>query len=225
METGLDDAALLEEPQAFEGPGARIVERPSGALPLDDGTAVPLGEWLALVAVREERAMRKLHAAVSTQVYRVVLRIVADPYLAEEVVGECFWQVWREAARFDAARGSVSSWVATIARSRALDAIRRRRALASHEEPMTDEQGDAWACISESPSECLEKRQRHRCLHQALERIDPIQRQLLSLAFCGGMSHEQVAVHSGLALGTVKSHIRRGLAQMHKHCLRAGLRP
>jgi len=217
METGLDDAALLDEPRAFEGPSSRSGEPPSAAL--------PLGEWLALVAVREERAMRKLHAAVSTQVYRVVLRIVADPYLAEEVVGECFWQVWREAARFDAARGSVSSWVATIARSRALDAIRRRRALASHEEAMTDEQGDAWACISESPSECLEKRQRHRCLHQALERIDPIQRQLLSLAFCGGMSHEQVAVHSGLALGTVKSHIRRGLAQMHKHCLRAGLRP
>jgi len=225
METVLDDAALSDEPQAFEQPGGRRVERSSGALPPGDGASVALGEWLALVAAREERAMRKLHAAVSTQVLRVVSRIVADPYLAEEVVGECLWQVWREAARFDAARGSVSSWVATIARSRALDAIRRRRVLASHEEPMADEQGDAWACLSESPSECLETLQRRRCLHAALERIDPIQRQLLLLAFCGGMSHEQVAAHSGLALGTVKSHIRRGLAQMHKHCLRAGLQP
>jgi RNA polymerase sigma-70 factor (ECF subfamily) len=187
--------------------------------------AAPLGEWLALVAARDEQAMRHLHRAVATQVHRVVARVVSDPHLADEVVGECFWQVWREAAHFDGSRGSVASWVAMIARSRALDAVRRRKALAMHEEPLPAEYDDACASSDPSPVACLEKHQRKRCLDAALARIDPMQRQLLALSFDAGLSHEQVAQHCGLALGTVKSHIRRGLTQMRGHCERAGLRP
>ena len=185
----------------------------------------PLGEWLALVAAQEQDAMRHLHRAVEPVVRRVVNRIVFDAYLADEVVGDCLWQVWREASRFDATRGSVRSWVAIIARSRALDALRRRKALALHEEALDDQGEPSRAACSETPVERLQTLQRDRRLSAALSRIDPIQRQLLLLSFMGGLSHEQVADHCGLSLGTVKSHIRRGLTQMRVHCVRAGLRP
>jgi len=191
-------------------------------LPMADA---PLGEWVALIAANEEAAMSKLHHVVSARVWRVVSRIVPDVHLADEVVGDCFWQVWREASRFDATRGSVTSWLATIARSRALDAMRRRKALATHQEALTEEHEESRASADETPSARLETLQRARCLNTALTRIDPVQRQLLSLSFVGGLSHEQVAEHSGLALGTVKSHIRRGLTQMREHCVRAGLQP
>ena len=196
-----------------------VPRRAEGSLP-----AAPLGEWLALVAARQEQAMLRLHRAIAPRVSRVVTRIVPDAHLADEVIGDCMWQVWREASRFDATRGTVLSWVATIARSRALDAMRRRKALARYEEPISEELLTTWACDDADPPTRLAERQRDVCLRAALARIDPIQRQVLSLAFVAGLSHEQVAKHSGMALGTVKSHIRRGLAQMHKHCAHAGLR-
>ncbi len=220
-------AGLLNEPQ-FPGDTAEeaVAHSTSSLAALERPTpAAPLGEWLALIAARDERAMHHLYRAVATQVHRVVARVVADPHLADEVVGECFWQVWREAAHFDVSRGSVAAWVAMIARSRALDAVRRRKCLATHEEPLSEDHEDACASAEPSPCARLEARQRDRRLDAALARIDPIQRQLLSLSFGAGLSHEQVAQHCGLALGTVKSHIRRGLTQMRGHCVRAGLQP
>ena len=219
---------LLDDPRALDPLDNVVQEAPEKRRTewLAETSAVaPLGEWLALIASREGKAMHLLHDAVSTRVQRVVARIVPDAHLADEVVSECLWQVWREASRFDATRGSVSGWVTTIARSRALDAMRRRRALANHETALTDEHAESWAPAEESPVARLEAQQRDRSLGAALERIDPIQRQLLSLSFVVGLSHEEVAEHCGLALGTVKSHIRRGLAQMRTHCVRAGLRP
>jgi RNA polymerase sigma-70 factor (ECF subfamily) len=219
-------AVALDEPLTLDDEaGTGRHGATSTSAPDEIRKTAALGDWLARVAAREDTAMRQLHGAVSTQVRRVVGRIVSDPYLADEVVGDCFCQVWREASRFDSSRGSVASWVSTIARSRALDAVRRRKSRASREEPLTEEHESCRACPDESPYARLEASQRNRGLNDALARIDPIQRQLLSLAFGGGMSHEQVAEHCGLALGTVKSHIRRGLAQMHRHCVRAGLRP
>jgi RNA polymerase sigma-70 factor (ECF subfamily) len=185
----------------------------------------PLGEWLALAAAQESKALRKLHDATTRRLHAVVSRIISDPHLADEVVNECFWQVWREAARFDLARGSVATWMTTIARSRALDAMRRRKALARHEEALTDEHEESWTRDDESPVARLQRAQRDQGLSDALARLDPIQRQLVSLAFIGGLSHEQVAEHCGMALGTVKSHIRRGLSRMRLHCMRAGLCP
>ena len=223
----MDIAELLDDPRAIEPAVehfSRCLSMPSCSASATRATA-PLGEWLALVAANEGDAMRHLHRAVEPVVRRVVNRIVFDAYLADEVVGDCLWQVWREASRFDATRGSVRSWVAIIARSRALDAMRRRKALASHEEALDDQMAPSQAASSETPVERLQTLQRDRRLSAALSRIDPIQRQLLLLSFMGGLSHEQVADHCGLSLGTVKSHIRRGLTQMRVHCARAGLRP
>ena len=217
----LDTPPVVDAVAALESVESIALRMP----PAETEPAPPLGEWVALIAAHQEHAMCKLHHAVAARVHRVVTRIVPDAHLAEEVVGECFWQVWREAGRFDATRGSVTTWLTTIARSRALDAMRRRKALASHEETLDEEHEDAWAPDRESPLARLEARQRDRRLHDALARIDPIQRQLLSLSFVTGLSHEEMAEHCGLALGTVKSHIRRGLTQMRMHCVRAGLQP
>jgi RNA polymerase sigma-70 factor, ECF subfamily len=215
----LDEPLVLDKADEIE---ARVATPLAAASPR---ALAPLGEWVVLVAARDETAMRQLYRAVAAHVHRVVVRIVSDPHLADEVVSECLWQVWREAAHFDVTRGSVATWVAMIARSRALDALRRRKLLATHEEPLLDGHEESLASPDGSPCAHLETRQRKRSLDTALARIDPMQRQMLTLSFTGGLSHEQVAAHCGMALGTVKSHIRRGIAQMHRHCVRAGLQP
>lgn len=222
----MDTWDLLEKPQAaVDDLASACAPRTASAPPARAAScaAASLGEWVALVAMSQGRAMRWLHGALEAPVRRAVSAIVHDPYLADEVVGESFWQIWRDAARFDLSRGSVTTWAVTIARSRALDALRRRKTLASHEQPDDDEEPFAPSC--DRPEALLETRQRDARLDAALARLDPIQRQLLALSFGAGMSHEQVAEHCGLALGTVKSHIRRGLVRMRGHCERVGLGP
>ena len=222
----MDTLALLDSPPALDAAAeSGVPEAIAPRAPRARDATASLGEWVALIAAHEGGALHRLHDAMSVRVQRAVSRIVPDAHLVDEIVGECFWQVWREASRFDATRGSVTTWVMAIARSRALDAMRTRKARAAHEQPLTEEHEQAWMTDEDAPSARLETRQRDRRLGAALARIDPVQRQLLALSFGGGLSHEQVAEHCGMPLGTVKSHIRRGLTQMRGHCVRAGLQP
>ena len=86
------------------------------------------------VVRRDEAAFDSLYAATVNRAWSVAMRIVRQNEAAEEVVEDCFWQVWREADRFDATRGRVLTWVLTICRSRALDYLRRKDIA----EPMAD---------------------------------------------------------------------------------------
>ena len=130
---------------------------------------------------------------------------------AEEVTEDAFWQIWRQAPRFDARRGRVVAWMLTIARSRALDALRRAdHAEALDEESLADQQTDS------DPHDLLAAVQRQHRLHSALRRLDPLPRQLLALAFFRGLSHEEIASQMSLPLGTVKSHIRRSLLHLRE---------
>ena len=136
--------------------------------------------------------------------------------LAEEVTADCFWQVWREASSFDAARGSVLSWLTTIARSRAIDMVRRMAAVSKHELPMDEGSALEHRSPNSDPAELFEHSQRNLYSRQLLESLVPVQRQLLALAYFDGLSHCEIARRCAMPLGTVKSHIRRALARLHE---------
>ncbi len=121
-------------------------------------------------------------------------------------------KIWRQAPRFDAARGSVQAWVLTIARSRALDALRRRdTAETLVEESLAEQPGG-----DNDPQDLLQAVQRQHRLHAALQDLDPLPRQLLALAFFQDLSHAEIASRMSLPLGTVKSHIRRALLRLRR---------
>ena len=178
-----------------------------------------LQAWLARIAEQDERAFKHLYQALSPRVYALALRILRNAAHAEEVVEDCFWQVWRQAARFDPERGSAEAWVLTMARSRALDAWRSRDraqqgvvsldAMEEEGKPLPEDEAHAAA------DSLLEASRSSRALHAALAQLPAQPRQLVALAFLRGLTHEEVAAQTGLALGTVKSHIRRALAQLH----------
>jgi RNA polymerase sigma-70 factor (ECF subfamily) len=128
---------------------------------------------------------------------------------------DTFWQVWRQAPRFDPQKGSATAWVLMMARSRALDAARARARdpvqASAHsvddEDPFADE-------AAGDPLDLLQAVRRDGALHAQLAKLDPLRRQLISLAFFRGMTHDEIADHTGLPLGTVKSHFRRTLAAL-----------
>ncbi|MEF8715625.1 MAG: sigma-70 family RNA polymerase sigma factor [Accumulibacter sp.] len=167
---------------------------------------------IARIVHQDEQALAELYEALAGRVYGLALRITRQVQTAEEVTEDAFWQVWRQAPRFDATRGSVLAWVLTIVRSRALDALRRRDpAETLDEERLADQQGG-----ENDPQDLLLAVQRQHRLHAALQDLDPLPRQLLALAFFRDLSHEEIACQMCLPLGTVKSHIRRALLRLRR---------
>ncbi len=174
-----------------------------------------LADLVLRVCDQHEASLARLYEATSGRVYCLVLRIVRISALAEEVVEDVFWQVWREAPRFDAERGRVLAWLLAIARSRAIDALRRNQRVRASDVAVDDDDTlDALADSrerSDDPFDLISASQHHAKLHALLAGLEPLPRQLLALAFMRGCTHEGIAEQTGLALGTVKSHIRRTL--------------
>jgi RNA polymerase sigma factor (sigma-70 family) len=170
------------------------------------------------VCDQHEPSLARLYDATSGRVHGLVLRIVRLRALAEEVVEEVYWQVWREAPRFDAERGRVLAWLLAIARSRAIDALRRNERLRAVEVVVDDDDTldglASQAASGDDPLDLVGAAQHHARLRALLAGLEPLPRQLLALAFMRGCTHEEIAEQTGLALGTVKSHIRRTLAAL-----------
>jgi len=203
------------EPQDFDAveacPEVQAAARQPGCPAPDDAQ---LEAWIAGIVEHDERALMALYEATLSRVYGLVLRLVRRPQLAEEVAEEVFFQVWRQAPRFDAERGRPLTWLLGMARSRAIDAI-RREARFQHEE-LDEEASPVSAPAAESGDELLAVAQGHAELHRALLLLKPQPRQLVALAFFNGLSHEEIASQTHLPLGTVKSQIRRALITLRE---------
>jgi len=167
------------------------------------------------MALRDDTALAALYDATAARVYGLALRIMRDAAAAEEVVVDTFHQAWREARRFDAARGAPLAWLLVICRSRALDALRARDPVMSSEDPEALRNPDDAGAAAD-PLDCFAVREENAMLHAALAALTPAQRQMLGLAFFRGATHEEIAAHGGLPLGTVKSQIRRALAALKR---------
>lgn len=173
-----------------------------------------LAAWIDAVVDHDERALAALYDATLSRVYGIVLRIVHKRALAEEVVEDAYFQVWRQAVRFDPARGRPLTWLLGIARSRAIDAV-RREARFQHDSLDSDV---AQQAQDDSPGadDLLDVARGHADLHRALMLLNAQPRQLVALAFFRGLSHEEIAAQTALPLGTVKSQLRRALITLRQ---------
>ena len=202
----------LAEPRDLQGarPETRAVRAPVAS-----AGELQLQGWIAQVVRHDQAAFEALYDACAGRIYGLALRITRNTMLAEEVAGDTLWQVWREAPRFDAARGSVMAWILTIARSRALDSLRARDPAELIDDASTlVAADDAPNGANTNPLDLLSAVQTDHTVHGALAQLDAEPRQLIALAFFKGLTHGEIATHTGLPLGTVKSHIRRGLTTL-----------
>jgi RNA polymerase sigma factor (sigma-70 family) len=176
----------------------------------------PLRECIAAMQKGDQAALGRLYDLTAARLYGVVNRIVRQPELAEEVLADVFFQVWRDCARHDPARGQVIAWLLIICRTRALDALRRRDEAVSHPDPSSLQDAATQADSADAPDELLASLEASSELAAALAVLAPLQRQLIGLAFYKGLSHGEIAAHCGLPLGSVKTHLRRALQTLRE---------
>jgi len=196
------------------------MEAPDTPPPAEHGLATAhddqLAQWLQQVVNRDEKALSALYDATCSRVYRLVRQIVKTPACAEEVVEDVYFQVWRQAVRFDPSRGKALTWLLAIAHSRAIDAWRKEGRFEHQtieDEASTPNTG-LWHSEQIGVSDTW---QTNNHLNQALLCLQAQPRQLVALAFFKGLSHEEIAEQTALPLGTVKSQIRRALVALKGH--------
>jgi RNA polymerase sigma-70 factor (ECF subfamily) len=173
-------------------------------------TEDPLTTLLRRAGRGEQAAFAELYDALAPLVHGVVLKVVRDPAQSEEVTQEVFVELWRLAARFDETRGSVTSWVATVAHRRAIDRVRSEQ---SSRDRVARQVSNISREYDEVSDEVDSKFDRAR-VRRALERLTGVQREAVELAYFGGHTYREVAVLLEVAEGTVKTRIRDGMIRL-----------
>lgn len=160
---------------------------------------------------QKDRAFASLYQHTSAQLLALAMRIVRNRTDAEDVLCEVYRQAWERPHQYSAERGPVIAWLYVITRTRALDALRK---LQSERAERGSEHFEASLAetYDETPNqgELLQATQDASAVHQALLTLTAAQQHMLKLAFFQDLSHVEISELTGMALGTVKSHIRRG---------------
>jgi len=130
------------------------------------------------------------------------------------VVQEAFVSLWKQAPRFDPARGQVRSWLLTIVHHKAVDAVRRR---AGQRERNLPEGAADFIAAQGTPGERVEQTMDAEAVREAVRRIPEDQRRTVEMAYFMGMTHIEIAERMSVPLGTVKSRLRIGLEKMREY--------
>jgi RNA polymerase sigma-70 factor (ECF subfamily) len=186
--------------------------------PPPDAFAQELAALLAQCALKNSNSFNKLYHLTSAKLYGVALRILRRQDWAEEVLQECYVNIWNHAGNYAPAKSAPLTWMTSIVRNRCLDWLRR-----PHTETTGDEYEiavEAWQDDAPGPMEQLMASAEAAALARCLQQLEAKQRQSIMLAFFNGLSHTELAGHMKQPLGTVKTWVRRGLERL-KSCLGA----
>jgi RNA polymerase sigma-70 factor, ECF subfamily len=188
------------------------IERPdqAGAEP---SVALDLAALIGRVARGDAAAFDAVYDQVGASVFGIVRRVIRDPAQSEEVTQDVLLELWRNAAAFDAARGSATAWVMMLAHRRAVDRVRsvqreseRERRAATADIPFDE--------VAEAVESSLEYERVRRCLGS----LTDLQRESVTLAYYGGYTYGQVAGLLGVPAGTIKTRMRDALIRL-RDCL------
>lgn len=167
---------------------------------------------MRLVASRRTDAFEELYRRHAVAVTAVASRTARDRGCADEAAQSAFLALWRRAAGLELHAASLRPWLLTVARNAAIDSVRRLRTT----EPLDAATGAADA---RRPEDIVMQREAERDVYAALAALDDVQREVVELAFFGGLSQTRIAALTGAPLGTVKGRVR--LAMRHLRALLA----
>lgn len=172
-----------------------------------------LTELVASVALGDERALDRLWKRTGGWIYRSVLRLVGDAEQAEEITLEVYVQVWRTAASYSETLSSVTAWLAMIARSRSIDALRARARREDHQRTFEAALASPFSHENDPADRSALEENRKR-VSEAVSKLPDAQRRAIELAFFEGLTHREIARELKIPLGTVKTRIRRGMEEI-----------
>jgi RNA polymerase sigma-70 factor (ECF subfamily) len=162
-----------------------------------------------------EAALARLYDRYSRTVFGVGLKMLGDRSLAEDLTQEVFLKVWRSSGTFDPSRGGFSTWLFRVTRSVALD-LHRRRARRIHPVPEGDTHLDAVKDGSAGPQEIVDESWLSWRVSRALEVLEAPYREVIELAYFGGLSQREISVRTGVPLGTVKTRTARAFKRLRE---------
>lgn len=177
-------------------------------------TPAELSVLLASVARRDEAAFERLYEATSAKLFGVVLRILKRQDLAEEVIQDAYVKIWSSAGQFNAGLSSPITWMASIARNRAIDVVRKRSEISIEEEPA------AMDVASDTPDPLARKdmTEELKRILECVGQLEPQRQRLVLLAYYNGWSREQLSRKFDTPLNTVKTWLRRSMIEI-RECL------
>ena len=180
----------------------------------------PDRELVTRMAAGDERALAMLYDRFGNLAYSLAFQILGDASDAEEAVADAFVQAWSSAGRFDPGRASVTAWLSMIARTRALDRLRSRKRRARVLETAAA-QSDAveptalpMASPGIEPDRQAEQADLRARVYQSLASLPDNQRQVIEMAYFGGLSHSEIANALNEPLGTVKTRVRAAMTKL-----------
>ena len=173
-----------------------------------------LADLLRQVAQGDRNAFARFYQATSPKLYGIVLRILGRRDVADEVLQEVFVIIWERAGTFEPGRASPITWIAAIARNKAIDEVRRKRPLALEDTPEALQVADPGLLASET----VERSDEYRRLERCLATLDEEKQAIVKLAYLQGWSREQLAERFGHPVPTIKTWLHRSLKQL-KDCL------
>jgi RNA polymerase sigma-70 factor, ECF subfamily len=162
-------------------------------------------------ATGNQQAFAELYDLTMRRVYGTALKVLRSPEHAEEVTQEVYVEIWKQAPRYAAEKGSVAAWIATMAHRRAVDRVRSVSSEVARDERyafigLDRDSDEVWDSVAQKHD--VER------VRQAMATLTPIQREALQLAYYDGLTQSQISTKLNLPLGTVKTRIRDGLRRL-----------
>jgi RNA polymerase sigma-70 factor (ECF subfamily) len=165
------------------------------------------------IVQRDESALAALYDRYASLLSSLLNRILRDTQASEEILQDVFYQLWRNAAQFDPARGSLPGWLAVIARNRAISRLRR------HNPSQGEELLETTVIVPANLETALAQQQLLGRVKSALENLPSEQRAAIELAYFEGLTHSEIASKTGDPLGTVKTRIRSAVESLKRNLL------
>lgn len=182
-------------------------------VPVDQHDREKLISILERVSMGDRQAFAALYHATSRKLYGIVLRILGRESVAEEILQEVYLKIWERAASFDPSVASPITWMAAIARNRALDEVRKRQPSMDDDSALTSMDDDSL-----TPSDSTEMTQELERLHRCLQNLEKPRDEMILLAYLYGHSRDTLASKYQQPVGTIKTWLHRSLKQL-KDCL------
>ena len=172
------------------------------------------GELIRQMAEGDREAFARFYDRHARQVYPLIARIVRDPADAADVLQEVFWEAWQSAASYDPGRGTPEAWIFMRARTRAIDRVRAVRRRSETFVAPVDE--GVTAAAADPGGDAAERAEDRDLVLGALGLLPDNQREVLELAYYGGLTQTEIAERLKQPLGTVKTRIRLGLERLRE---------
>lgn len=169
---------------------------------------------MVAVSQGDERALAVLHQRHASHLKAIILRVIHDDGLADDLLQEIFVEIWRLASRYSPEKGLALGWIITLTRRRAIDKLRKLQAYGRVEERLQQEVSQAPEMTRHEVDGDLAANDLREIMRKIIATLPPAQQQAVDLAFYRGMSQREIAAHTHIPLGTIKTRLELGMKKI-----------